>query len=84
VTVAELLKSVPLSVIVVPGWPCVGLMLRVPAAKTGVAREKTSRHAVQAARIDANAQTLREPILRRGSKKVGTRPYFPELDIDDC
>jgi hypothetical protein len=65
VTVAELLKPVPLSVIEVPGWPCVGLMLRVPEAKTGVASERTSRHAATAARTGANAETFREPIPRR-------------------
>jgi hypothetical protein len=83
VTVAELLKSLPLSVIEVPGWPCVGLMLRVPAAKTGVASEKTRRHMAQAARTGAKAQTFRELIPRRG-KKEGTRPYFAEPDIDEC
>jgi hypothetical protein len=73
VTVAELSKPVPLSVIEVPGGPRVGLILRVPAAKTGVANEKTSRHAALAARTDANAKVFREPVPRRGCKNEGTR-----------
>jgi hypothetical protein len=77
VTVAELLKSVPPSVIEVPGGPCVGLMLRVPAAKTGVASEMKSRNAAPAARTDADVKAFREPVPRRGMKSKGTCPIFP-------
>jgi hypothetical protein len=76
-TVAELLKSVPLRVIEVPGWPCVGLMLRVPAAKTGVADEKTRRQTRPTATTDTKAKTFREPVLRCGGKNEGTCHPFP-------
>jgi hypothetical protein len=66
VTVAELLNPVPLRVTEVPGCPCVGLMLRDPSAKTGIAWSPTRiKQAARSPKPPAKAETGRDPALKR-------------------